>query len=177
MFGAGIAGRNCVPRQPIFEILREHRWHAVCSSARMTKEELQHRSLSFAAGLRPLTESLRVKPGARNACDQLLDASSSMAANYRAACRARSRAEFIAKLGTVVEESDESVYWLEYIVASGLLPPSSVAQQLDEARQLRSIFAASLGTSRDNYRRYLEDAKRGKRNRSTNHKISKSRIP
>ena len=86
-----------------------------------------------------------------------------MAANYRAACRARSRAEFIAKLGTVVEESDESVYWLEYIVASGLLPPSAVAQQLDEARQLRSIFAASLGTSRDNYRRNRENSKRSKR--------------
>ena len=128
----------------------------------MTKEELQLRSLGFAASLRPLTENLRVKPGARNACDQLLDASSSMAANYRAACRARSRAEFIAKLGIVVEESDESVYWLEYIVASGLLPLSALAHQLDEARQLRSIFAAALGTSRDNYRDSREGARRSK---------------
>lgn len=126
----------------------------------MDKEELQERSLSFAASLKRLTDQLRTLPGARNACDQLLDASSSMAANYRAACRGRSRPEFIAKLGTVVEESDESVFWLEYFVTSGLVSDSAVADYLDEARQLRAIFAASLGTARSNYRRQLKDKKR-----------------
>lgn len=117
----------------------------------MDKKELQERSLTFAVEIRSLAERIWSMPGGRNAAGQLIDCSSSAAANYRAACRARSRAEFIAKLGTVVEESDEAVFWLEYIGQTRLLRPTELTALLDEARQLRAIFAASYGTARANY--------------------------
>ena len=128
----------------------------------MDKEELQERSLKFAAAIRPISQRVRAIPGGRKTADQLLDCSASIAANYRAACRGRSTAEFIAKLGTVVEESDETVFWLEYIVRSGFLCQDDVAGHLDEARQLRAIFAASYGTARANYRRRLDEARQKK---------------
>jgi len=81
----------------------------------MTKEELQERSLKFAIDVRPFGQRVMAAPALKRAGEQLIDCSASIAANYRAACRARSRAEFVSKLGTVVEESDESVYWLEYV--------------------------------------------------------------
>lgn len=118
----------------------------------MDKEELQERSLAFAVDIKTkVCDLLNTNPAARETSSQLLDCSTSMAANYRAACRGRSRAEFISKLGTVVEESDESVYWLEFIDRSGLLPAGDVAALLDEAQQLRAIFAKSYGTARANH--------------------------
>jgi len=68
-------------------------------------------------------------------------------ANYRAACRARSKAEFIAKLGVVVEEADETLYWLELIVATGLLVPRKVSLLLKEANELTAIFSSARYTS------------------------------
>ena len=118
----------------------------------MDKEELQQRSRTFAVQIRHLCERLMQKPTGRQAANQLLDAATSTAANYRSACRGRSRAEFIAKLGVVVEECDESVHWLEYIEESGLMPAGEIADHLDEAKQLRAIFAASYGTARRNHR-------------------------
>lgn len=117
----------------------------------MTKEELQDRSLSFAVDVRQLTQAIRNRPGGRGPADQLLDCATSVGANYRAACRARSRTEFIAKLGIVVEEIDEAVYWLEFVTRSGLSSVAAATRPLDEARQLRAIFAASYGTARSNY--------------------------
>ena len=142
MFGAGAEGIRP-------ETLR----HVTCSSIGMTKEELQQRSLEFSVAVRPICEIVGALPGGRNASEQLLACSSSAAANYRAACRARSRAEFIAKLGTAVEESDEAVFWLEYIERSGLRTRNQLEAHLDEARQLRAIFAASYGTARFNHNR------------------------
>jgi four helix bundle protein len=84
----------------------------------MTRPELEARSMAFAVAVKELCDELRVQPIAWNTASQLLDASTSMAANYRATARSRSRAEWIAKLGGVVEESDEAVHWLEFIVAS-----------------------------------------------------------
>jgi len=69
-------------------------------------------------------------------------------ANYRAACRARSRAEFIAKLGIVLEESDETVFWLELLVKADLVEPVKIQSLCDEADELTSIFVASLRTSK-----------------------------
>jgi four helix bundle protein len=119
----------------------------------MNKEELQERSLRFAIEVRQLSMKVRASPGGRGTADQLLSCATSVGANYRSACRARSRAEFIAKLGIVVEECDESVYWLEFIERSDLLPAGELTSCLDEARQLRAIFAASYGTARANHRR------------------------
>ncbi len=79
---------------------------------------------------------------------QLLRSGTSVAANYRAACRARSRAEFIAKLGVVLEEVDESVLWIEMLVDSGIVKKEQLNQLLSEARQLTAIFTASRQTAK-----------------------------
>ncbi len=119
----------------------------------MTKEVLQDRCLTFGTEVRQLCLKVRSRPDGRNSADQLLACATSVGANYRSACRGRSRAEFIAKLGVVVEEVDEAVYWLEFIAKSGLLAEADLAMLLDEACQLRAIFAASYGTARANHRR------------------------
>ncbi len=117
----------------------------------MDKAELQARSLTFAVGITDLTRVMRDSPAGRGPADQLSRCAASVGANYRAACRARSRAEFVSKLGLVVEEIDEAVYWLELITRSGLMSPANSENLLDEAQQLRAIFAASYGTARKNH--------------------------
>ena len=79
---------------------------------------------------------------------QLLRCGTSVAANYRAVCRARSKAEFIARIGVVVEEADETVFWLEMLVDSNTVPPKALAPLLKEANELLAIFAASQRTAR-----------------------------
>ena len=79
---------------------------------------------------------------------QLLRAGTGAAANYRAVCRARSKAEFIAKIGVVVEESDETVFWLEMLVETNLVSPRKMEDLLREANELLAIFAASQRTAR-----------------------------
>lgn len=118
----------------------------------MTKEQLQERSLSFAVAVRPFAQQVIAVPDLKKTGQQLIDCSASVAANYRAACRARSRAEFISKLGTVVEECDEAVYWLEYLARTGITFTGH-EDLLAEAQALRAIFAASYGTARANYKR------------------------
>ena len=79
---------------------------------------------------------------------QLLRSGTSIGANYSSARRGRSHADFTSKLGIVLEEADETVYWLELIVHAGLLPAKQVEPLLDEANQLVAIFVASLRTAR-----------------------------
>ncbi len=79
---------------------------------------------------------------------QLLRSATSVGANYRAACRARSAAEFQAKLGIVEEEADESGYWIELFVESGLVKAALVQSLADEASELTAITIASIKTSR-----------------------------
>lgn len=71
-----------------------------------------------------------------------------MAANYRAVGRARSQAEFISKLGIVIEESDETVFWLEMLGDGGMVPASKLTDLSNEANQLLSIFSASRRTAK-----------------------------
>ena len=73
-----------------------------------------------------------------------------MAANYRATCRARSKAEFVAKLGVVVEEADETVFWLELFHESGITDGRTMDGLYEEATELLAIFAASQRTVRSN---------------------------
>lgn len=77
---------------------------------------------------------------------QLLRSSSSVGANYRAACRARSKAEFHSKLSTVVEEADESVFWMEILIEAGIVPLSELIHLSDEANQILKIISASRKT-------------------------------
>jgi len=80
---------------------------------------------------------------------QLLRCGTSVAANYRAACRARSKAEFVAKMGVVVEEADEAILWLELLTESGIVPPEKAELLLKEAHELTAIFTASRRTARN----------------------------
>jgi four helix bundle protein len=79
---------------------------------------------------------------------QLLRSGTSVAANYRAVNRARSRAEFISKISIVVEEADESVFWLELLGESGVIRQERLEELLMEARELTAIFAASQRTAK-----------------------------
>ena len=106
--------------------------------------------MAFAVAVTQLCEELRKRPVAWNIAAQLLDAATSVAANYRATSRARSRAEWISKLATVTEEADESVHWLEFVLSSRLASQQIVEPLLAEAKELRAIFAASYATSRRN---------------------------
>jgi len=77
---------------------------------------------------------------------QLLRSSSSVGANYRAACRARSQAEFHAKLSIVVEEADEALFWMEVLIDAGVVTDSSLSALADEASQILKIASASRKT-------------------------------
>jgi len=116
----------------------------------MDRTELEARTKAFAVAIIALCDSIRSHPRGWTAAKQLANCSSSVGANYRATSRSRSRAEFVAKMGTVVEEADESVYWLEVALDSQLGDRTAVTRLLIEARELRAIFAASYATSRRN---------------------------
>lgn len=117
---------------------------------RMDRPELERRSLALAAGVFRFCSSCRSAPGGRGPAEQLVDSATSVGANYRATSRARSRAEFVSKLGIVVEEADETVYWLEFAARVGLGDEAVADELLAEARELRAIFAASYATARRN---------------------------
>ena len=113
-------------------------------------DHLKKRTKQFAIRIVRLFKSLPKTEEAKILGRQLLRSGTSVAANYRAACRARSKAEFIAKVGTVVEEADETVFWLELLVETGLVSESRTNELLKEANELLAIFAASQRTARKN---------------------------
>jgi four helix bundle protein len=118
----------------------------------MTRTELEERSAAFARDVFGLAALVRDRPGGRRPADQLLDCATSVGANYRASGRSRSRAEFVAKLGVVVEEVDEAVYWLEFIAGTALVTGEPVDRLYQEATELRAIFAAAYRTARSRHR-------------------------
>src|SRR5688572_2390969 len=109
----------------------------------MNEAELKQRTKAFALRVIKLANCLSKDWVARRLGDQLLRSGTSVAANYRAACRARSQADFFNKLGIVEEEADESALWLELLIEGGLIPNSKLANLLDEANQLTAIMVAS----------------------------------
>ncbi len=109
--------------------------------------DLRGRTQQFALRIIRLCERLPHRPAARVIGSQLLRSGTSVGANYRAARRARSDADFTSKLGIVLEEADESVYWLELLATSGIVPQEKLAPLLNEAEQLVAIFAASRITA------------------------------
>ena len=108
----------------------------------MDKRELQNRTKSFALRVLNLVDVLPRTPAGRTISSQLVRAATSVGANYRSACRARSRAEFAAKLGVAVEEADESLYWLELVRDGKLLPENKLSLLLQEADELTAILAS-----------------------------------
>jgi four helix bundle protein len=112
-------------------------------------DELKIRSKRFALDIIKLFRQLPRTEEARILGRQLLRSGTSVAANYRAACRARSKAEFVAKLGIVVEEIDETVFWIELLVESGTFSQERLKSIQTEANELLAIFAASRNTARN----------------------------
>ena len=104
--------------------------------------ELQQRTKDFALRVLNLIEHLPNTIGGRVLANQLARKATSVGANYRAACRARSRAEFASKLGTVDEEADESLYWLELIQVGDFVPEKRIASLVSEADELTAIFTS-----------------------------------
>ena len=110
----------------------------------MTPIELKARTKTFALRIIKLTKAIpKNDDAARVIAKQIVRSGTSVAANYRASCRARSPAEFIAKIGIVEEESDETALWLELLIESGIMPASKLIALLDEANALTAIMAAS----------------------------------
>jgi four helix bundle protein len=110
--------------------------------------DLRDRTKRFALRVLKLCDSLPKTEAAHTIGQQILRSGISVAANYRAAGRARSRAEFAAKMGVVVEEADESVFWLELLVESGMVAKPRLDDLVAEANELVSIFVASQKTVR-----------------------------
>jgi four helix bundle protein len=104
--------------------------------------ELQQRTKDFALRVLNLIEHLPNSIGGRVLANQLARSATSVGANYRAACRARSRAEFASKVGTVAEEADESLYWLELIQVGDFVPEKRIASLVSEADELTAIFTS-----------------------------------
>jgi four helix bundle protein len=123
----------------------------------MDRDDLLKRTTTFEVRAVKFCRTLQDSWEARRIGGQLIDSSTSVAMNYRAARRGRSRAEFIAKLGIVVEEADESSGWLELIAGRDLSKNASELAWLQrEAEELLAIFASSQKTAKENARRYVE---------------------
>src|SRR5437660_2217939 len=116
----------------------------------MNKTELLARTKAFSLRILKLVDHLPRTTSGRAIGNQLVRSGTSIGANYRAACRSRSRAEFAAKLGVVAEEADETVYWLQLIRDGDLLSTQQVAALLKEADELTAIFTAGRRTSSKN---------------------------
>jgi four helix bundle protein len=109
----------------------------------MTESEMKQRTKAFALRIIKLASTLSKDFVGRRLGDQLLRSGTSVAANYRAACRARSTADFASKLGIVEEEVDESALWMELLIESGIVVQRRLSDLLDEANQLTAIVVAS----------------------------------
>ena len=109
----------------------------------MNQIELKQRTKLFALRVMKLVDALPRSRSGNAIGNQLVRSGTAVGANYRATCRARSKAEFIAKIGVVEEEADESGFWMELIVDGDLLPVTRVAALLQEASELTAIMAAS----------------------------------
>ena len=114
-------------------------------------DEFRNRTKKFAIEIVKLFRKLPKTDDAQILGKQLLRSATSVAANYRAACRARSKAEFIAKLGIVVEEADESVFWLEIMTETDILDIHKVDHLMKEADELMKISSSARKTARENH--------------------------
>src|SRR6185312_1191709 len=111
-------------------------------------EEMKGRTKAFAVRIIKFYKRLPKTDEARVLGRQVLRSGTSVAANYRAVCRAKSQADFISKMGTVVEEVDESLLWLELFEDAELIAPGKLNGLKREAEELLSIFSRSLNTAR-----------------------------
>ena len=113
----------------------------------MTSEELKIRTRAFALRVMKLVDALPRNTNGRAVGSQLVRCATSVGSNYHIACRARSKKEFIAKLGIVLEEADETQFWLLLIIDAAMLPEKRVQSLLVESRELTAIFTATIKTA------------------------------
>ncbi|MDQ2809511.1 MAG: four helix bundle protein [Chloroflexota bacterium] len=114
----------------------------------MAGEDLKQRTKTYALRVIRLVESLPNNRIADVLGKQLLRCATSVGANYRAACRAKSNADFIAKMGIVEEEADESLYWIDLLIAGGLVEEVRLADLMKEGNEIVAITVASIRTAR-----------------------------
>jgi four helix bundle protein len=114
----------------------------------MNQEEMKQRTKLFALGIIQLVESLPKKRTTEVLGRQLLRSGTSVGSNYRSACRARSTADFISKMGIVEEETDESLYWMELLIEAGMEVSMKMEALMKEAGELLAITVASIKTAR-----------------------------
>ena len=114
----------------------------------MTPKQLKDRTKRFAVDVIRFSHQLPTTLDGKTIAGQIIRCGTSVGANYRASCRARSRAEWIAKLGIVEEEADETLFWLEVAVETGVVSADQAKALLKEADELTAIFVASLKTAK-----------------------------
>ena len=114
----------------------------------MKSEEMKARTRAFGLRVIRLAESLPNTPTAKVIRNQMLRCGPSVGANYRAACRAKSRPDFVSKMGTVEEEADETIYWMELLIDAEIVKRARIADLLDEADQILSIVISSIKTAK-----------------------------
>jgi four helix bundle protein len=108
-----------------------------CGGESMNQEELKARTRSFALRIIRVAESLPETPTARVIRNQMIRCGSSVGANYRTACRARSKADFVSKMGIVEEEADETIYWIELLVDAGIVKKVRIEKSMRQIRFFR----------------------------------------
>jgi four helix bundle protein len=121
---------------------------AVVIGDKLDKEELKQRTKQFALRVIRLIKALPRSKTGDVIGRQLLRSATSVGANYRAACRAKSTADFISKMGTVEEEADESLYWMELLIEAGLVKAERLKPLLQEADELVAITVSSINTAK-----------------------------
>lgn len=114
----------------------------------MDKNDLKARTKNYALRIIKLVNALPKNITGYAVGKQLIRSGTGVAANYRAACRARSQAEFISKIGIVIEEADESAFWLELIIESGLMKKELIEPLLKETDEIIAIMVTSSNTAR-----------------------------
>jgi len=120
----------------------------VWDQADMESRDLKDRTKRFAVRIIRMIERLPRSTSSEVIARQLVKSATSVGANYRAACRGRSKSEFIAKLQIVLEESDETQYWLELLLELGMLDERVLRDSIQEADELTAIFVSALKTAR-----------------------------
>ncbi len=116
----------------------------------MNKADMKRKTMQFGLNIIKLVESLPRGRTADAIGNQLLRSGTSVGANYRAACRARSRADFISKMGIVEEEADESTYWIEVLVESGKVEFKTIESLMNDGNEILAITVSSIKTARSN---------------------------
>ncbi|OGO29550.1 MAG: four helix bundle protein [Chloroflexi bacterium RBG_16_54_18] len=119
----------------------------------MDAEELKKRTKSFGIRVIKLVEALPNSNTARIIGNQLLRSGTSIGANYHSALRARSKTDFISKIGIVIEETDESLYWMEILAEINLVSKERLSELMQEANELTSIFITTVKSTRENMTR------------------------